>query len=113
MKFYSSLEERMLYPFSKKDVGWLCTEPHSFQKKCATKCWFHQFFLELCWVIKGNNFLSCVEFQAIVNRLINEYKKENEQDYYFSRGEIDSLMVDIEQNWKLCLLDFEVSPFIF
>ena len=54
-----------------------------------------------------------MEFQAIVNRLINEYKKENEQDYYFSRGEIDSLMVDIEQNWKLCLLDFEVSPFIF
>ena len=86
MKLYSSFGKRMLNVF--------------FFKKYATKCWFYRFFWDLYWVIKRNNFLSCVECRAIVNRLINKYKNENEQDfnYYFSTGAIDSLMVDIEQN---------------
>ena len=84
-------------------------------KNFASKFWFHQFFWELNWVIKENNFLLRLECHTFVNRLINKYKKENEEvfDYYFSREEIDSLMVNVGRNWKVCLLDFEISGFIF
>ena len=115
MKFYSSFEKGMLYTYLKQNVGWLCTELHSFHKQCASKCWFNWFFWELHCVIEENNFLSRVECYAIVNRLINKYKKENEQDfdYYFSREVIDSLMVNMGQNWKLCCFILRLHHLFF
>ena len=68
----------MLYGYLEKNVGWLCLEPHAFQKKCWSKCWVHIFFWELYFVIEESKLLSCVERYTIVTGIIKKYSKKKD-----------------------------------
>ena len=84
----------MFNGYLKENVGWLCPEPHPFQKSCKKRCWVHRFFFfELCFIIEGNNFLTCLERHALVDRVIKTFLKEKDFNEFFSRGIIERMAI--------------------
>ena len=60
-----------------KNVGWLCLEPHAFQKKCKSCCWVDRFFSELQFLIEENEFSVGGEYHAYVDRVIKNIIKKS------------------------------------
>ena len=67
------------------------------------------FFFELEFVVEKNSFLSHVEHDAIVNRIIRKYKQKHGNVYYFFNEQLFNgelivrMSVKIENNWKVNL----------
>ena len=75
MKFFKIKEQQILYKYLKQNVGWLCPDPHGFQRKCYVGYWLHRFLFEMKFVTEENTFLSRVELHAIVNSIIKNTNK--------------------------------------
>ena len=73
MKFVSSFEKKKLFNYLKQNIKWLCLEPS--EKKCLCLSWLYHLLDELKFIMDENKFFSCVERDALVERLRKKYKK--------------------------------------